>query len=991
MTRSAKFGWVVLSCACLVIVTLLCGRVVGQSPDGEELPAAGDYVPTEMQGVYGGLCYGVYIQQDTSEVYVAAETMRSGFFGAAHDPNNGTWRTTDMGKSWQKIGPGGRNVKVSQQDPNIIYCNGGGGTYKSTDHGKTWNTILPREKGLGYRGLDIFVKDHNIVYAGGSGFLCVSRDGGQTWSESALPKDETGRAARIQVIQIHPTNPDVAFFAFYDAALSGIWKTSDGGKTFEELHRGGSRAMAICYGNPDVIYCSNAVSHDGGKTWRGFQEHGTGAWCIIVHPSNAEVAYYSQPGAPVWRTINGGKSFANILGVEHNLDGTEVEGMAIDVKNDVLWVGGDRIWKGENASTGRIRLVRSDPGFHVNSVADIISTPFSVWAPSDSQGTHFTTDGKTWITNSMGMQAQEALHRIAPSPKNPKIVYAGHERRLYKSEDGGVTWYGIWGGIFPYCKVDPNDENILYISTDSGTGDMVRSMDGGETFQAIGQGTFVAMDGKNNAVYAELPDGLAVSYDHATTFRKISDVTRVGDFFLSPSDPKLMFSARRPFVPGMERPRGDAMKAAKGAKGAKGAKAAQAGATTQATTAPAMPATRPSRVPLPPPELFRSVDGGKTWQKQAIELKGPTRFAEAADGSLWMSDLATGTMRSLDRGQTWEKVWDTMGAMAADPWDKHSLYLATRGGIWWLHPKSVQRPEIIDSFHAIDGELTTIPFNGSIWANRSNATYKLTADVALTGKGHDMVMMPRGLKNVTFDGQGHTVTLAGGNTFFGDDLESITIENFKFVQPTDLVASPVLYLGHARNLTIRNCVFDVTSDFVAGRNGAGVAIGTHGLFTDNVLIENCTFKAPGRSAVINGDGRHTIRNCTFEGNRQTAITLTEADGSVIENNTMAAGGIEVNYSKSIRIAGNTIGAEATPGSLELSGVLGSTIEKNTVNAGSRGRGGPAAALVLKETEGNQLSGNTFAAGGATPAVQLEGVEQPGLKENNSVKGEVVKK
>jgi len=224
--------------------------------------------------------------------------------------------------------------------------------------------------------------------------------------------------------------------------------------------------------------------------------------------------------------------------------------------------------------------------------------------------------------------------------------------------------------------------------------------------------------------------------------------------------------------------------------------------------------------------------------------------------------------------------------------------MGTRGGIWWLHPKTIQRKEIMNEFKAVDGPKKIIPFDDGIFANRSNSKYILSKDVVLKGKVHDLVMMPRGLKNVTFDGQGHTVTITGGNTFFGDDLENIIIENFHFIHPTAADNSPLIYIGHGRNITIRNCTFDVVPGFVPGRTGVGTEIETRGLFTDNIVIENCTFKTPGRAPLIYGNGKHTIRNCTFDGSRQTNILLTEAEGSVVENNTnMDASTVRINIIK----------------------------------------------------------------------------------------------
>jgi polygalacturonase len=263
-----------------------------------------------------------------------------------------------------------------------------------------------------------------------------------------------------------------------------------------------------------------------------------------------------------------------------------------------------------------------------------------------------------------------------------------------------------------------------------------------------------------------------------------------------------------------------------------------------------------------------------------------------------MSDPATGTVRSLDRGNNWEKIWDVFGAIDYDPWNSHSMYMGTRGGIWWVHPKNVQRKELPYENKALDGPKKIIPFNNTIFANFSNATYKLTEDIKLKGKVHDLVMMPRGLKNVIIDGQGHTVTTTISNAIFGDDTENVTIQNFHFVQPVAGERNPVIYLANSRNLIIRNCVFEVTSDFETGRYGAGPAIETRGIFTKNVTIENCIFKTSGRSPVVYGNGSHIIRNCTFAGDRATNVLLVEAEGSVIEeNNKVSEGTVRVSFIK----------------------------------------------------------------------------------------------
>ncbi len=389
-----------MASALLIVLTGLARTPVWGAPPTSEpapesapaTPAAADYVPTQIEGVRGGLIYCVDVQQNTHDIYFASETMRGGFWGLSHEPNNGTWKSDNGGESWQYIGPGGRNVQVSQNDPGVIYANDRYGLYKTTDGGKTWKTILPGRprakvtapdvsqppflnadtahmdpRTLGYHALDLFNGDHNIVYAGGNGFLYVSRDGGVTWTRHEdLPTGEKGAEARIVALAIHPTDPDTVYLAFSGAHNSpgGVWKSTDGGRTLKQIYdgsagRGYRGDIVVAPSDPNVIYCASAVSHDGGKTWKPVQGIGSGWEAIAVHPKDANVAFYTRHGLPVCATVTGGDIFFQVQGVDRNYDGTEVEGVAIDGGRDIVWAGGDSIWKGADAASGKVRLVRA--------------------------------------------------------------------------------------------------------------------------------------------------------------------------------------------------------------------------------------------------------------------------------------------------------------------------------------------------------------------------------------------------------------------------------------------------------------------------------------------------------------------------------------------------------------------------------------------------------------------------------------------------------
>ena len=83
-----------------------------------------------------------------------------------------------------------------------------------------------------------------------------------------------------------------------------------------------------------------------------------------------------------------------------------------------------------------------------------------------------------------------------------------------------------------------------------------------------------------------------------------------------------------------------------------------------------------------------------------------------------------------------------------------------------------------------------------------------------------------------------------------------------------------------------------------------------GVFTDNVVIENCTFISNRiRVPQVRGDGgRYLIRNCTFQtgtgGLNSQALALNGADGSVVTDNKFRNGRVRVRYSKNVRIENN---------------------------------------------------------------------------------------
>lgn len=149
-------------------------------------------------------------------------------------------------------------VAIHPQNPNIFYIasgNLGGGVYRTTDGGLTWegkNTgiqklgpgpytppiskivIAPSNPTTLYLGTAI----NNPLFKGGRGDVYKSKDGGETWQKVSGESNWLGVYHVYQIqgsvldIAIDPRNPDMAFAG---VSAQGIYKTNDGGTTWEKV------------------------------------------------------------------------------------------------------------------------------------------------------------------------------------------------------------------------------------------------------------------------------------------------------------------------------------------------------------------------------------------------------------------------------------------------------------------------------------------------------------------------------------------------------------------------------------------------------------------------------------------------------------------------------------------------------------------------------------------------------------------------------------
>jgi len=207
--------------------------------------------------------------------------------------SGGLWKTVNNGTTFTPIFDNGNyialgDMAVAKTDPNILWVGTGtpasgritlrgDGVYKSIDGGKSW-THMGLEKTIHIGRIAIHPKNPDIVYVAAMGFhfssnsergLFKTIDGGKTWEKILYVSENAG----FVEVRLDPQNPDTVYAASYDKHRvpwhfeetgpdSAIYKSGDAGKNWEKLTKGlpkgklGRIGIAIYPNNPKILYAT---------------------------------------------------------------------------------------------------------------------------------------------------------------------------------------------------------------------------------------------------------------------------------------------------------------------------------------------------------------------------------------------------------------------------------------------------------------------------------------------------------------------------------------------------------------------------------------------------------------------------------------------------------------------------------------------------------------------------------------------------------------
>jgi photosystem II stability/assembly factor-like uncharacterized protein len=361
-------------------------------------------------------------------------------------------------------------VDAIDQDGRITVFVGSasGGVWKSLNGGTTYQPVFDREDVQSIGAVAIDPSNPKTVWVGtgeawmrnsvsvGDG-IYKSTDNGENWTNVGLKDSE-----HIAKILVDPGNGDNVLacatgHAWNDSNSGGVYKTSDGGKTWNKVLAGangssGCSLLAMSRQEPKTIYAAMwdfrrqgwtfrsggagsgmFKSTDGGDHWsdindssaKGLPPKPWGRVAIAVAPSKPNVVYANieaEKGRGLYRSDDSGATWTKL-----------------DASNFMVW----------------------RPFYFGNLIVDPTNEN-KIFKP-DLLLLYSTDGGKTFNVVSGG--AHGDFHDVWVDPKNPSIVIAGDDGGLWRSEDGGSRWkhqMNLPVSQFYHVSLDQSDPYHVY-------------------------------------------------------------------------------------------------------------------------------------------------------------------------------------------------------------------------------------------------------------------------------------------------------------------------------------------------------------------------------------------------------------------------------------------------------------------------------------------------------------------------------------------------
>ena len=408
------------------------------------------------------------------------------------------------------------DIEGSEKDPMIVYLGfATGGLWKSTDGGNHWKALFENQPNASIGAIGIAPSDPNIVYIGtgegnnrqsssiGDG-VWGTTDGGQHWTHLGLDDTQS-----IQRIVVDPTNPNIAYAAavghlFGPSPERGLYKTIDGGKNWKKAKYidadTGFTDVAIDPVNPKTVYASSYARR---RTWWGF--NGGNSNSALWKTTDGGDTWTKLEGAGWPKAKDGmyGRIAISVYKAKPNIVYAQVEvGASAGTGGGTAADGGPQRGRGgfgggatESDAPGA--PAAGGPGGGGGGGRGGRGGPPAPPDPNASGVFRSEDGGKTWTFMSNQNQRPMYFSQIRVDPTNDQKIFVGGNPGQI-SIDGGKTWANITGSHTDYHAfwINPKDPRVVYVGHDGG---MDMSTDGGITWDyhydiAVGQFYQVSAD-----------------------------------------------------------------------------------------------------------------------------------------------------------------------------------------------------------------------------------------------------------------------------------------------------------------------------------------------------------------------------------------------------------------------------------------------------------------------------------------------------------------
>jgi photosystem II stability/assembly factor-like uncharacterized protein len=652
--------------------------------------------------------------------------------------NGGVWRSTDYGHTWQSLfddqpTQSVGTLAIAPSNPDVIYVGSGeglrrpdlsigDGIYKSKDGGKTWKNVGLRD-GQQIGSILVDPRNPNRVYCAVVGHpyganaergVFRSVNGGETW-EKVLYKDEDTGAIDLA---FDPANAQTIYAVLWASRLgpwesgswqgpnSGLYRSTDGGTNWRPLTKGlpstadglGRIGLGIAPSDSRRMYAIVEAparlgglyrSDDAGESWRRVNNENR-VWGrasdfaeVKVHPKNPDVVFVANTST--YRSTDGGQNFTAIKGapggddyhrVWINPENPDIIALASD-QGATISVNAGETWSSwYNQPTAQFYHVITDNRF-----------PYWVYGGQQESGSvgiasrseYGSISFRDWHT-----VGAEEYGYVAPDPLDPNIIYGGkisrYDERTHQTQDISPAVARGGGSQYRFLRTapvmfSPVDRRVLYLAGNV----LFKTTNGGHSWSVISPdlsrpnpgvpaslGVFAQAETarveRRGVIYSLGPSFKDVNVIWAGTDDGLIHVTRDGGKTWSDVTPPEMTAWSK--VTQIEASHYDAMRA--------------------------YAAVNRFRIDDLRPYVYRTHDGGKTWQKVTAGLPENEPVNTVREDPVRKGLLFAGTERSVyvsfDDGEHWQSLRMNLPASSVRDLVVHGddIVVGTHGRSFWI-------------------------------------------------------------------------------------------------------------------------------------------------------------------------------------------------------------------------------------------------------------------------------------------------------------------